>query len=343
MKKGRRLMGLLTVTVLLLSLLTGCGSSEDPPVIGSSSGKANATWRVIKEGFEADSIRFSEGTIKYTVAVFEKDGKFGLVNNQGETVLAAEYDEITLNEIEPCGDTLLRAIKSNPEEHTYAEYNVSSDGKLTKTESGGWGYHTSLNVYWYKDQVTIWDRIEGYRGSTFEEYKECYTPRYSLVGSIISTPHPITPIRKMTGTAYDEEEGFDAPVLESEKYALYDMKKNVFLTDYIYDDVSFIGMVDDVLPVKKGDKWGYVNAEGKEITAFEYDPSEVATDGRWRDIRFYACVNGHFVVRKGDKFGLMDKTGKSVLDPIYDGLSQVDGSGRFWVKRDGTWTLGELL
>lgn len=342
MKKTRRMIGLLTVLVLLFSMLVGCGSSESPGVAGTSS-KTEATWRVIKEGFEADSIRFSEGTIKYTVAVFEKDGKFGLVNNQGEIVLPAEYDEITLSETEPCGDTLLRAIKSNPEEHDYMEYNVSSDGKLTKTESGGWGYHTSLNVYWYNDGVTIWDRFEGHCGSTFEEYKEYFHPRYSLVGTIVSTPHYITPIRKMTGVAYSEEEGLDVPLLESEKYALYDMKKNVFLTDYIYDDVSYIGMVNDVLPVKKGDKWGYVNAEGKEITAFEYDPSEVATDGRWRAIRFYACVNGHFVVRKGDKFGLMDKTGKLVLDPIFEDVSQVDGSGRFWVKRDGKWTLAELL
>ena len=136
MKKGKQVLALLTVLVLLLSM-TGCGSSDAPGMAGTS-GKLEPTWRIISEGFEADSIRYSEGTIKYTVAVFEKGGKFGLVNNKGEIVVPAEYDEITLSETEPCGDTLLRAIKSNPEEHNYMEYNVSSDGKLTKTESGGW-------------------------------------------------------------------------------------------------------------------------------------------------------------------------------------------------------------
>ena len=335
----KRTIGLLTVLVLLFTLFTGCGASETPGVAGSSN---KATWRIIKEGFfEADSIRYSEGTIKYTVAVFEKDGKFGLVNNAGEVVASAEYDSIELSETEPCGDTLLVAMKYKGTSDT--EYNVSSDGKLTETESGGWGYHTSLNVYWYNNEVLIWDRIEGDRGSTFAEYKEYYTPRYSLVGSIVSTPHHITPIRKMSGVKYDENEGFDVPVLESEKYALYDFEKRTFLTDYIYDDVSFIGMVNDVMPVKKGDKWGYVNAEGKEITAFEYDPSLVATDGRWRAIRFYACVNGYFVTRKGDSFGLMSKTGKVVLEPIYEDVSQVDIDGRFWVKEDGKWSLAEVL
>ena len=337
----KRMIGLLTVLVLLLTLLTGGGASETPGVAGSSN---KATWRIIKEGFfEADSIRYSEGTIKYTVAVFEKDGKFGLVNNAGEVVAPAEYDSIELSETEPCGDTLLRAIKNKPEEHNYLEYNVSSDGKLTETVVGGWGYEGGVEVYWYNNDVALFHRLNGLVGSTFEEYKENYTPRYSLVGSIISTPHPVAPIRKMTGVAYSEEEGLDVPVLESGKYALYDFEKKAFLTDYIYDDVSFIGMVDGVLPVKKGDKWGYVNAEGKEITAFEYDPSEVATDGRWRAVRFYACVNGYFVTRKGDSFGLMSKTGKVVLEPIYEDVSQVDIDGRFWVKKDGKWSLAEVL
>ena len=57
--------------------------------------------------------------------------------------------------------------------------------------------------------------------------------------------------------------------------------------------------------VKKGEKWGFIDKDGKPIGKFIYD---------------WACdfSEGRAAVRKGEKWSFIDKNGKPICEFIYD-------------------------
>lgn len=56
----------------------------------------------------------------------------------------------------------------------------------------------------------------------------------------------------------------------------------------------------------------------------------------------YTAVNGYIAVLKDGKWGLIDTKGNTVVGATYDGISQVNPDGMFWLKENGMWSLYQL-
>lgn len=90
---------------------------------------------------------------------------------------------------------------------------------------------------------------------------------------------------------------------------------NKLVLDYIYDDMAWYLVGDHSAWVKKGEKYGLVNKDGKLIAECEYDKEP------------YEC-NGYIVMKRKGRYGLLNaNNGESVipfeydyLDDYYDGF-----------------------
>ena len=83
------------------------------------------------------------------------------------------------------------------------------------------------------------------------------------------------------------------------------MKKIVFL-------ISIMGLLwatclqaQELIPYRKGDKWGFCTPDKKVVVQPKYD-------GVWK------FTEGLAQVKLNDKYGFIDKTGKEIVPPKYD-------------------------
>jgi hypothetical protein len=105
------------------------------------------------------------------------------------------------------------------------------------------------------------------------------------------------------------------------------MKKTVFL-------ISIMGLLlascqrnQELIPYRKGDKWGFCTPDKKIVITPEYDDALHFHEGLAR-----VYLNG--------KYGFIDKTGKLIVPPMYDGaldfhegLARVKFNGKeFYIK-----------
>ncbi len=328
--------GCLTACVLVLALVISAlllpGCTAQP-----------TGWTIRLDGIEADTIRYSKGTVNYQVSVIERDGKFGLIDYEGNMVVPLEYDEIELAETDyGAGVTMLHAYKSTSETAGAMSIIFEADGTVSDVVPSGWGYEGGADVYWHNDQPLVLSRFDGAVGSTYEAYAGRWYPQYNLLGTIVQTAPTIVPVQHINSYAWDDEIGNQVVDTVSDKYALLDLKTGKLLTEFVYEDHSSIGFVEGILPVKKDGKWGYINEKGEALTEFIYDASEISDDGRWSPVRMYASTNGYTVVRRGDTWGLIDKSGNTIVEPVYEDISQVNDKGLFWIKRNGRWAVAEI-
>ncbi len=318
MKKQKRSMALVCALVLAVSvlLLSACGAKEE-------------RFTILGGGVKADSIRYAPGTENYQVAVIERDGKFGLIDFEGNIVQPIEYESIGLQETEyNKGDAMLCAY--SPAATVFA-----ADGSIAEVELSAWGYDAEAKPYWYNGEFT------SYSEATELGYEESWHRKTNRLGTLVFERQRVIAVQEIREFITNEY-GVKDVELVSPNYALLDYETKTLLTDFIYEDCSYVGFVDGVLPVKKDGKWGYVNEKGETLTEFIYDASEIVDSGATPLVRLYASTNGYTVVRKGDAWGLIDNRGNTVVEPIYQGISQVDDKGRFWIEKNGKWWVAEL-
>jgi hypothetical protein len=48
--------------------------------------------------------------------------------------------------------------------------------------------------------------------------------------------------------------------------------------------------------------------------------------------RIYIDVNGYVVIKINGKYGLLNSAGKQIIEPIYNGISNVSPDGYYWIK-----------
>jgi len=92
------------------------------------------------------------------------------------------------------------------------------------------------------------------------------------------------------------------------------------LTPAIYD---FIDDSDNLMPVKKDDKYGFIDNNGKLVIPFNYEDAQL----------FY---EGLAFVKKNGKYGYINQNGEVVIDFIYENYWYSNfNSGKAQVKKDG--------
>lgn len=113
---------------------------------------------------------------------------------------------------------------------------------------------------------------------------------------------------------------------EKGKYGYADESGNIVIK-YAYDEAS--AFVDGRAKVRKGNKWGYIGTEGKEVIKIQF--SDMNT---WNGNYCKVAVGGSVKdgILENAKWGIIDKDGKFVLDAEYDEISPFNDGLAFITK-----------
>ena len=90
------------------------------------------------------------------------------------------------------------------------------------------------------------------------------------------------------------------------------------ITDYAENGIKtgYI-ILDDLIPVKKDDKWGFYNTKGKQITDFKYDNIGYRMANANNRYSLLEVTNyGVIVIGQGEKYTFMDATGEDTILPL---------------------------
>lgn len=265
-------------------------------------------------------------------AVYELNGKKGLLNTDGKIVLEAVYDELWYNGedtekivVKDDGSYYLintKGYKTAAPETDYEAMGVLSQGRIAAKKQGKYGY---------------------------------------LDGSM----------KEKIAFAYEEVTAFGdgvAAVKQNDKWALINTKgENV--TEFIYDDVAVNTKgscsVSGVLGVCQGEDWFLINTRGEKVgqevyeqmKAFEgkgYAP--VCKNDRWGYIdsqgtlmveyQYHdakAFTNGFAAVQNNGLWGFIDAKNQWVVKPVFSDAGYLTKDGVAYVAQGDIYTLIELV
>lgn len=267
---------------------------------------------------------FSGGYVR-----LKKDGKFGLVNKAGKTVLPFEYETVyaisnmnnyaivskPVNSVRKYGLVNMQNKTIIPFEY---DDMIADSNLVAVKQSGKWGvldvagkklipleYTNSLSLY-PKDKIVKTDKdgktifIDLTGNIVFEKPKNVYTIMGATQGMILCSVNS--------------------------KYGFLDLKGNeVIITKYdnAYN-FETVGLAKVGRKESSGSytyKYGYIDKTGKEIIPVNYMETGY----------FY---NGLVYAKdpETNRYGYLDKTGKWAIPATYIWASSFDGTGGAWVK-----------
>lgn len=155
-------------------------------------------------------------------------------------------------------------------------------------------------------------------------------------GYIDSKGDTIIPIGKYV---YCFTENFDKIAIvilrNSKNYVAINRKENV-LFEVLSMDNGPDYVQEGLLRIRKNDKTGYANMDGKIVIQplydlalpFKNESAIVAIGGRY-------VQSGEYQNLEGGKWGLIDKKGKYILQPIYDRIFRTQKPNKFKVIENG--------
>ncbi|MBE6801939.1 MAG: WG repeat-containing protein [Ruminococcaceae bacterium] len=294
---------------------------------------------LIKDGIYVDDIKYfdsEKSSIDYDCAIICKNGKYGVIDINGNILHEPTFSEMYYSESMP-SDREYRIYFYD--ELIGGEFVVSKEGRVTLNQQGGWGYDMDPIPYIYNDELIFFDMCFGI-------VEDTDSIKNTLIGEVVW--EELLPVQKMNRYTITKN-GYSSaatPELETEKYAFYDRSNAKLITDFIFDDYdNCIGFNEGILAVESNGKWGFMNQSGKMITDFRYSPEKTLDYGYMYDKDteiINTCVNGYIAVREGELWGLIDSSGETIIEPKYEDVSQVHYSGAFFAKSDGEWSLYKL-
>lgn len=292
----------------------------------------------------ADTIRYYDATVGYDLVVVGKDGKYGVMDYDGNLLGSMRFYTMDIEAVDESGnETKIYGYCG-----CVTESWIEKDGSETDKYPGEAFVASGADVYWMDGAPLMIDWDEGVVDFSYERATSYVYPR-KVLGMFTNRTADVIPVRSVTSytEAKDPNATPKATVeFASGKYALLDLRTGKLVTDFIFDGYGALGFMEGVLPVRKDGKWGYVDESGKMLTDFIYDETQTAdlAEGEEEDDEgmMYSALNGYVVVRQGDAWGLIDTEGKTVYPTEYEGFSQADRQGRIWVKQDGKWRLEKL-
>lgn len=199
----------------------------------------------------------------------------------------------TLIEEKELSDSLFKV----PNDYRMEDYMTVEDS-LSVTEKED--FELSKGLIW-EEKDGLWG-IKDLEGNTIREpkYDDTYAFEHGLAvvsvngmfGMINKDAKEVVPIEYTHVFAASEKCTW---LTKDEKYALYDVEHQKFLTGYVFDDVSAFS--EGLSYVLKNKKYGYVNEQGKIVIPCKFDEA-------------YAFQAGEAIVKSGKKIFFIDVNGK---------------------------------
>lgn len=274
-------------------------------------------------------------------AIVEKDGLFGLINPTGDYVMEPKYLDIgSLNEGLFYAETdegfryytLDGSVAFDTE---FDEAFAFENGIAKVVEAGVSGYirkdgswvvnstrgelrqfHDTLFVLELRDSSTFYGPSGEYGGQYYDRIgalreNRAIVVKGDLYGYVNAAAEVVIPIKKNVFPNYFQFAQFEnghALVYRLERYAMMDsLGKNVLPAIF-----TGVGTYGPLIPVSKGDGWGYTDERVRLQIDYQYDYA-------------YGFNNGRAIVELDNLVGLIDLEGNEVIPIEYEDLTWQEG------------------
>ena len=264
-------------------------------------------------------------------AVCELEGKKGLIDDEGELVIAPRYDVISA----PSGNEEEIAVAvdgkaywidkkgykiAETDEH-YEYLSSLASGLILAGKDGRYGYlnasHNPKSSFEWEDATMVYDQLGAVKKNG----------KWALINSKLEL---------VTDYIYDNviyNEWHIASVNgriwagNKEGYQLLD-KEGKVLTKNTYDEAKVFAS-GQPCAVKKGEKWGFVDLDGNEVITPQYEDAQ-------------SFCKDFAPVRSRELWGLIDLNNKVTVDYQFDEMMPLNDIGATPVKRGDIWSVVRL-
>jgi len=311
------------------------------PVTEAPSELDSEKFKVIASDIDADCIEyFGCESDRYDIFFFSKDKKIGILNKTGEVLL--EPIEGMLSRV-PMGLFLYDNELANKDHGYY----VSENGELEEGFVGGYGGPGWSEIYWDKKSNKPYIFVFDW-GFEYQEFSYKKHSQY-----VVSTTG-FAFIKCINGWSGDDAIDF-TPNLESEKYAMVNLKTGKLVSDFIYDDYacthricdSVYGQTSDahVYLAERDGVWRMIDSKTDYVDSYVYDDPHESYRPEAEQFPGYTSpafleANGYVVIKANGKYGLSDAYGNHIIDPVYRNITLVSYDGMFCIQKDsGKWDI----
>lgn len=266
---------------------------------------------------------------KVSYYVSYENGKFGVINNSGETVINPEYDEIISipNNSKPI---FVCTYDLNDEEGTYKTKVLNSENKEILT-----GYekveaidnHDSKQNIWYEDNILRVSKNGKYGLIDFEG-KEIIPCDYDEILALTSVKNEFL-IKKAGNTGLVNEKGQTIiPTQYKEILTLKDGYNSEYIIVNEDNKYGVINTTGTVLVEPKYEEIKYLNSstmfaikESGVWKLFNTENSNIIIDGGYDDI--VEAKNDSITIVKEGKYGIINVNKEEKVVPQYDDLKYI--------------------
>lgn len=330
--------------------------------------KEAGLWGLLKEDYtlwvpiKYNQLNYISKRYEHYISI-EKDGKYGILNAEGEMILKAIYDDIMFDGYrykvkkgdkwglkDNKGKELIPTCFDQVGEHQYISHTRVKIGKQ-------WSIYN-----WIKDQPCAaekkYDDIDyfskyfvvrdnGKFGLLDINAKEILPFEYDfmspfflkylntiLVGKdkkvgllridSLDKVHTAVPIEY--SDIWVDENNFKLKVRLGDKIDYFFNDQTLFELEY--NDVQYYKDINRVM-VKKGNKWGMVTIEGELIIPVAYS-------------KIHVMNKDQFMVQKGGKWGVLNGRGQEIIPVAYDEFDYRPKKQFFFVNKKGKWGIVSL-
>lgn len=278
----------------------------------------------------------------YSYYTAYENGKFGVINNNGETVIEPSYDEMI-------------AIPNNSKPIFICTYDVDDATGKYKTKAINEKNEEILTGYdkieaidnfdskqniWYEDNVLRVSKNGKYGIIDFDgqeilpcEYNEITALRGTTSNLIVKKDGNVGLVNEkgqtIINTEYKDiltlEEGYKSEYIvisKDNKYGLISTSGTI-LIEPTYEGIKYLGS-SNLFAVKKGKKWQLMDTEEKKIII----------DGKYENI--IEAKSDNIIVKKDGKYGIVTKTNEEKIEPQYEDLKYAF-SIYYIAKKDGKY------
>lgn len=271
------------------------------------------------------------GSFQGSYAVYEYEGKKGIIDTAGEVVLKAVYDEVSIPEKSSDGFAVSLDGKSyvvsekgykiiQPNEN-YEMLGSPEDGRILAKRDGKFGY---LNTDYQEKTDFIWEDATNFYHKVAAVQKDGKWALINIKGELL-TDYVYTDVKRDTNN-FCSRSGL-LWVNEGNGYRLLNTELEIVSED-LYEDVKCF-LTDDICAVAQNGRWGFCSKEGELVIDYLYDDADSFTIG-------YAPV------KKEGLWGYIGKDGVLLIDRQFDEAECFNADGTAPVKMAGSWTLIKL-